>query len=131
MPLSTDVVQAVSEYNVKRAKKVVLVVLGLVTAPNTTCLAVPEVVLLAPLAVPRKLPEVPLLTLQLPESVVELKVDEVVVKPAGALQAPEAVVQIWASNDWKVAVVAVVKSKVYVVEALAAELPKAKLRLVS
>jgi hypothetical protein len=47
-----------------------------------------------------------------PDNDVELRLDPVIVKPEGVVQLPEAVVQICASKDWNVAVVAVVKSKV-------------------
>ena len=70
--------------------------LGFVTAPKTTCRALPLEVLAAPVAEPLRLPAVPLSTLHVPDRLVELSVEDVVVKPAGALQAPEAVVQIWA-----------------------------------
>jgi len=72
----------------------VFVALGLVTAPKTICLAVPDVVLEAPEAEPLRLPAVPLLTDQVPDKLVELSVDDVVVRPDGALQVPEAASQI-------------------------------------
>ena len=109
----------------------VLVADGLVTAPKTTCLADPLVVLAAPVAEPRRLPAVPLLTDHVPDRDVESNVDDVVVRPAGALHVPEAASQICAWNDWNVAVVAVVKSNVYVVDALGAELPRVSLREVT
>ena len=71
-----------------------LVADGLVTAPKTTCLAVLAVVLDAPVAEPRRLPAVPLLTDHVPDNDVESNVDDVVDKPDGALHAPEAVSQI-------------------------------------
>ena len=95
-PVSTDVVQAVSEYKLTRAYKVWFAVLGLVTAPNTICRAEPVVVLAAPVAVARKLPAVPLLTLQVPDKLVELNVDEVVTRPPGVEHAPDAFVHICA-----------------------------------
>ena len=89
-----------------------LVAVGLVTLPKTICLVAPLEVDEAPEAVPLRLPDVALLTLQEPDKSVESRVEEVVTRPVGALQLPEAASQISASNDWKVAVVAVSKSKV-------------------
>jgi hypothetical protein len=53
-----------------------------------------------------------------PLNVLELNVEDATEKPVGVVQAPEAVVQICAWYDWNVAVVPVVKAKVYVVVAL-------------
>ena len=70
------------------------VAVGLVTAPKTICLVAPLVVLDAPVAEPLKLPAVPLLTLQVPDKSVEFRVDDVVTKPDGVEQLPDAVVHI-------------------------------------
>lgn len=95
-----------------RAKNVVLVVVGFWTLPNTICFAVPVVVLVAPVAVARILPGVDVFTVHEPDKVLEVKVELELAKPVGVVQEPEAVVHICAWNDWNVAVVAVVKSKV-------------------
>jgi hypothetical protein len=75
-------------------------------------LAVPLVVLAALVADARRLPAVAVLTVQVPERVLEVKVEDEFAKPVGVVQEPDAVVQTWAWKDWKVAVVAVVKASV-------------------
>ncbi len=70
-----------------------LAVVGFWTLPNIMFLAVPLVVLLAAVAVAFRLPAVAVLTVQEPESVLEVKVDEAIEKPVGIVQLPEAVVQ--------------------------------------
>ena len=99
------------------------VALGLVTEPNLICFAEPDVVLVALLALARILPAVEVFTVHVPLSVDDVKLAPVTLKPVGVVQLPEAVVHISAAKDWKVAVVPVVKSNWYEVDALAAELP--------
>lgn len=92
-----------------RAKKVLLVALGLVTELKMICLATPELVLEAPVEVARNIPAALVLLLQLPLKVVEVRLEPVIEKPAGVVQAPEAVVHISAEMDCIVLVVPVVK----------------------
>jgi hypothetical protein len=94
VPVSTGVAYPVSEYNVMRAKKVWFVVVGFWTLPNTICLAVPVVVLLAPVAVARILPAVLVLTVHEPVSVELVNVEVEFKKPVGVVHVLEAVVQI-------------------------------------
>lgn len=76
-------------------------------------LAVPPVVLAEPEeTVAFKVPAVAVLTAQVPAIVELVNVELELEKPVGVVHVPEAVVQIWAANDWKVAVVAVVNAKV-------------------
>ena len=74
----------------------VFVSLGLWTLPNIICFAADAVVLLAPVAEARRLPAVALLTVHVPESVVEVKVEPgtETLNPDGVVHVPLAVVQI-------------------------------------
>lgn len=104
VPESTEVVHASSEYVVILAKKVLLVALGLVTAPNTT-VWLPVGAAELPVFFMRSFPAVEVLTLQ-PEASPKLvgcddNVDDALLNPLGVLHAPLAVVQITASKDCK------------------------------
>ena len=70
-----------------------MVVVGFWTLPKTIFLAAVDV-LLAPVFVARILPAVPVLTVQEPDNVLEVKVDDEFAKPVGVVQVPDAVVQI-------------------------------------
>jgi hypothetical protein len=60
-----------------------------------------------------------------------VKVDEPLVKPAGVLHAPLAVVQIWKSADWSTVEDGNTKLKAYVVEAEATDEPRVRVRVVA
>lgn len=102
VPVSTEVVQASSEKVVIRRKNVLLVALGLTTAPKVT-VVVPVGAAELPVFVSRKLPAVEVFTVQ-PDASPRLvgwlgSVEDATEKPDGVVQAPEAVVQASAEND--------------------------------
>jgi hypothetical protein len=111
--LSTGVVHAASEYVVIRIQKVPTEV-GLVTLLNVTAVVVALGAEASPDFTIRKEPAVALFAVQ-PEaspSPTGWLSDDVFTNPVGVVQAPDAVVQAWAENDWMtVAVVATLKLK--------------------
>lgn len=101
-PVSTAVVHASSEYVVSLIKNVEFVALGLVTPENAT-VWLPAGAATLPVFLIRRLPAVPVFTVQPVASPRFVgcadRVDVALVKPAGVVQAPLAVVQAVASKE--------------------------------
>lgn len=126
MPVSIGVVQAASEYVVIRMKKLALAALWLTTFAKLT-VWLPVGAATSPDLLKRSEPAVAVLTVQ-PEASprfvgCDASVDEATENPAGVVQVPLAVVHAVNDADWTTVADGTVKLKVYVVLALAAEVP--------